>query len=163
MLSFLDKYYFRSVHDGVSVWDQYLNSRLTKADCLPQCWWISSNLLSIWIEQKGWEGKYTLYLERDILECEVKWALESITRNKPSGADGIPVELFQILKDDAVKVLHSICQHIWKTQQWPQDWERSAFIPIPKKGNAKECSNYCTIALISHASKVMLKILQARL
>ena len=98
-----------------------------------------------------------------ILECEVKWAFESITTNKASGGDGIPVELFQILKDDAVKVLHSICQHIWKTQQWPQDWKRSVFIPIPKKGNAKECSNYRTIALISHASKVMLKILQARL
>ena len=103
------------------------------------------------------------YLEPDILECEVKWALESITTNKASGADGIPVELFQILKGDAVKVLHSICQQIWKTQQWPQDWERSVFIPIPKKGNAKECSNYRTIALISHASKVMLKVLQARL
>ena len=93
------------------------------------------------------------HLEPDILECEVKWALESITMNKASGGDGIPVELFQILKDDAVKVLHSICQQIWKTQQWPQDWKRSVFVPIPKKGNAKECSNYCTIALISHASK----------
>ena len=103
------------------------------------------------------------HLEPDILECDVKWALESITTNKASGSDGIPVELFQILKDDAVKVLHSICQQIWKTQQWPQDWKRSVFIPIPKKGNAKECSNYRTIALISHASKVMLKILQARL
>ena len=103
------------------------------------------------------------YLEPDILECEVKWALESITTNKARGGDGIPVELFQILKDDAVKVLHSICQQIWKTQQWPQDWKMSVFIPIPKKGNAKECSNYCTIALISHASKVMLKILQAKL
>ena len=103
------------------------------------------------------------HLEPDILECKVKWALGSITVNKASGGDGIPVELFQILKDDAVKVLHSICQQIWKTQQQPQDWKRSVFIPIPKKGNAKECSNYCTIALISHASKVMLKILQARL
>ena len=103
------------------------------------------------------------HLEPDILECEVKWALESITMNKASGGDGIPVELFPILKDDAVKVLHSICQQIWKTQQWPQDWKRSVFIPIPKKGNAKECSSYCTSALISHASKVMLKILQARL
>ena len=102
-------------------------------------------------------------LEPDILEYEVKWALESITMSKASGGDGIPVELFQILKDDAVKVLHSICQQIWKTQQWPQDWKRSVFIPIPKKGNGKECSNYRTIALISHASKVMLKILQARL
>ena len=99
------------------------------------------------------------HLEPDILECEVKWALENITMNKASGGDGIPVELFQILKDDAGKVLHSICQQIWKTQQWPQDWKRSVFILIPKKSNAKECSNYCTIALISHASKVMLKIL----
>ena len=103
------------------------------------------------------------HLEPDILECEVKWDLGSITVYKASGGDGIPVELFQILKDDAVKVLHSICQHIWKTQQWPQGWKRSVFIPIPKKGNAKECSNYHTIALISHASKVMLKILQIRL
>ena len=99
----------------------------------------------------------------DILECEVKWALESITTNKASGGDGIPTELFQILKDDAVKVLHSICQQMWKTQKWPQDWKRSVFIPTPKKGIAKECSNYRTIALISHVSKVMLKILQARL
>jgi len=97
------------------------------------------------------------------LEWEVKWALGSITTNKASGGDGIPVDLFQILKDDAVKVLHSICQQIWKTQQWPQDWKRSVFILIPKKSNAKECSNYCTIALISHASKVMFKFLQARL
>ena len=101
------------------------------------------------------------HLDPDILECELKWALESITTNKSSGGDGIPVELFRILKDDAVKVLHSICQQIWKTQQWPQDWRRSIFIPIPKKGNAKECSNYHTIALISHASKVTLKSLQA--
>ena len=110
------------------------------------------------------------HLEANILECKVKWALESITMNKASGGDGIPVELFQTLKDDVVKVLHSICQQIWKTQQGPQDLKRSVFIPIPKrgnakkkKGNAKECSNYCTIALISHASKVVLKILQARL
>ena len=103
------------------------------------------------------------HLEPDILECEVKWALGSITMNKATGGDGIPVELFQILKDNAVKVLHSICQQIWKTQQWPQDWKRSVFIPIPKKGNAKECSNYRTIVLISHASKVMLKFLQAML
>ena len=101
--------------------------------------------------------------EPDILKCEVKWAFRSITMNKASRGDGIPVELFQILKDDAVKVLHSIRQRIWKTQQWPQDWKRSVFIPIPKKGNTKECSNYCTMALISHPSKVMLKILQARL
>ena len=103
------------------------------------------------------------HLEPDILECEVKWALESITTNKTSGGDGIPVELFQILEDDAVKALHSIYQQIQKTQQWPQDWKNSVFIPISKKGNAKECSNYHTIALISHASKVMLKIFQARL
>ena len=102
-------------------------------------------------------------LEPDILECEVNWALGSITMNKGSGGDGIPIGLFQIRKDDAVKVLYSICQQIWKTQQWPQDWKRSVFIPIPKKGNVKECSNYHTIALISHASKVMLKILLARL
>ena len=103
------------------------------------------------------------HLEPDILECEVKWALGSITTNKASGGDGIPAELFQILKYEAVKVLHSICQQIWKTQQWPQDWKRSVFIPIPKKGNAKECSDYHRIALISHATKVMPQILQARL
>ena len=103
------------------------------------------------------------HLEPDILECEGKWALGSITTNKASGGDGIPVELFQILKDDAIKVLHSICQQIWKTQQWPQDWKRSAVIPIPKRGNTKECSNYHTIALIAHTREVMLKILQASL
>ena len=103
------------------------------------------------------------HLEPDILDFEVKWALGSITMNKASGGDGIPVELFQILKDNAVKVLPSIYQQIWKSQQWPQNWKRSVFIPIPKKGNAKECSNYCTIALISHTSKVLLKILQLRL
>ena len=102
------------------------------------------------------------HLEPDILECEVKWALGSITTNKASGGDGIPIELSNP-KEDAVKVLHSICQQIWKTQQWPQDWERLVFIPITQQGNAKECSNYHRIALISHASKVMLKILQARL
>ena len=102
-------------------------------------------------------------LEPDILDCVVKWALGSISINKASGGDGIPVELFQILNHDAVKVLHSICQQIWKTQQWPQDWKRSVFIPIPKKGNAKEYSNYHIIALISHVSKVIVKILQARL
>ena len=103
------------------------------------------------------------HLETDILECEVKWALGSITMNKASGGDGIPADLFEILKDDSVKVPHSICQQIWKTQQRPQDWKRSIFIPIPKKGNAKECSNYYTVVHISHASNVMLKILQARL
>ena len=97
------------------------------------------------------------------MECEVKWALGSITTNKASGGDGIPAEIFQILKDDAAKVLHSICQQMWKSQQWPQDWKRSLFIPILKKGNAKECSDYRTITVISHASKVMLKVLQARL
>ena len=112
--------------------------------------------------QDNHDGVIT-HLEPDILESEVKWALGSITTNKASGGDDIPAELFQILKDDAVKVLHSICQQIWKTQQWPQNWKKSVFIPIPKKGNAKECSNYGTIALISHASKVMLKILQGRL
>ena len=113
-------------------------------------------------DQDNHDGVIT-HLEPDILEYEIKWALESIATNKASGGDGIPVELFQILKDDAVKVLHLICQQIWKTQQWPQDWKRSLFISIPKNDNATECSNYHTIALISHASKVMLKILQARL
>ena len=103
------------------------------------------------------------HLEPDILECEVKWALGSITMNKAHEGDGIPAELFQTLKDDAAKVLHSVRQQIWKTQQWPQDWKRSVFIPIPKKGNAKKYSNYCTVPLISYASKVMLRILQARL
>ena len=109
--------------------------------------------------QDNHDGVIT-HLEPDILECEVKWVLESITTNKASGGDGIPVELFQILKDDVVTVIHSICQQIWETRQWPQDWKRSVFIPIPKKGNTKECSNYHTVALISHASKVILKILQ---
>ena len=104
---------------------------------------------------------WSLNADPDILECEVKWALGNITKNKASGGDGIPVVLFQIVKYNAIKVLHSICQQIWKTQQWPQDWKRLAFIPIPKKGNAKECSNYRTIALISHTSKVMPQILQA--
>ena len=108
-------------------------------------------------------GGVITHLETDILECEVKWASGSITMNKASGGDGIPAELFQILKDAPVKMLHSICQQVWKTQQWPQDWKRSVFIPIPKKGNAKKCSDYSTIALISYSSKVMLKILQVRL
>ena len=126
-------------------------------------------------DKKGWQEYTELYkrdpndpdnhdgvithLEPDILECEVKWALGNITANKASGGDGIQANHFQILKDDAVKVLHSICQQIWKTQQCSQDWKKSVFIPIPKKGNAKECSNYCTILLISHANKIMLKIL----
>ena len=113
-------------------------------------------------DQDNQNGVIT-HLEPDILECEVKWALGSITENKASGDDGIPVELFQILKDDDVKVLHSICHKIWKTQQWTQDRKKSVFIPVPKKGNAKQCSDYCTIALISHTSRVMLKILQPRL
>ena len=112
-------------------------------------------------DPENYSGVIT-HLESDILECEIKWVLGSITTNKASGSDGIPAELFQILKD-AMKVMHSICQQIWKTRQLPQDWKRSVFIPIPKKGNTKECSNYHTIALISHASKVMLKMLQARL
>ena len=117
---------------------------------------------SIW-NLPGLEIKSMSPAQTGELECEVKWALGSITTNKPRGGDGIPAELFPILKDDAVKVLHQIWQQIWKTQQWPQDWKRAVFFPIPKKGNAKKCSNYCTFALISHASKVMLKILQARL
>ena len=123
---------------------------------------VSFSILMCYNDPDNHDGVIT-HLELDILEWEVKWALGSITTNKASGGDGILVELFQILKDDAVKVLHSVCQQIWKTQQWPQDWKISVFILIPKKGNAKECSNYCTMALISHASKVMLKILQARL
>ena len=113
-------------------------------------------------DQDNHDGVIT-HLEPGILECEVKWALRNITTNKASEGDGIPAELFQMLKDAAVKVLHLICQQIQKTQQWPQDWKTSVFIPIPKKGNTKECSNYCTIACISHASKIMLKIFQARL
>ena len=126
--------------------------------------WISrcQTIKSNYTKTDNHDGVIT-HLEPDILECEVRWTLGSITMNKASGGDGIPVELFQILKDDAVKVLHSIYQQIWKTQQWPQDCKRSVFIPIPKKGNAKECSNHLTIALISHASKVMLKTLQASL
>ena len=137
---------------------------LTEAEDIKKSWeeyteeLYNKNLYS----QDNHDGMIT-HLEPDILECEVKWALGSITMNKASGGDGIPVELFQILKDDAVKVLHSICQQIWKTQHWPQDWKRPVFIAIPRKGSAKEHSNYSTIALISYASKVMLKILQDRL
>ena len=128
-------------------------------------WFLDSLTLWEWTWPEEGQGDVFphTHLEPNILECEIKWALGSITTNKASQGDGIPVELFQILKDDAVKVLHSTCQHIWKTHQWPQDWKRSVFIPIPKKCNAKECSNCHTIALISYASKVMLKILQARL
>ena len=136
---------------------------LTEAEDIKKGWQEYTELYKKELhDQDNHDGVIT-HLQPDILECEVKWALESITMNKASGGDGIPVELFQILKDDAVKALHSTCQQIWKTQQWPQGWERLVFIPIPKKGNAKECSNYFTIAPISHASKVMLKILQARL
>ena len=136
---------------------------LTEAEDIKKRWQEYTELYKKGLQDQDNHNVVITHLEPDILECEVKWALESITTNKASGGDGIPVELFQILKDDAVKVLHSICQQIRETQQWPQDWKRSVFIPISKKGSAKECSNYRTIALISHPSKVMLKILQARL
>ena len=136
---------------------------LREAEDIKKRWQEYTELYKKDLHNQDYHDGVITHLEPDILECEVKWALESITMNKASGGDGIPLELFQILKIDAVKVLHSICQQIWKTQQWPQDWKRSVFIPIPKKGNAKQCSNYHTIALISHASKVTLKILQARL
>ena len=136
---------------------------LTEAEHIKKRWQQYTELYKKYLHDPDNHDGVTTHLEPDILECEVKWALENITMNRASGGDGIPVELFQILQDDAVKVLHSICQKIQKTQQWPQDWKRSVFIPIPKKGNTKECPNYCTIALISHTSKVMLKILQARL
>ena len=136
---------------------------LTEADNIKKRWQEYTELYKKQLHEPDNHDGVITHLEPDILECEVKWALESITTNKSSGGDGIPVELFQILKDDAVKVLHSTYQQIWKTQQWPQDQKRSVFIPISKKGNVKECSNYCTIALISQASKILLKILQARL
>ena len=136
---------------------------LTEAEDTKKSWQEYTELYKKDLHDQDNHNGVITHLEPDILECEVKWALESITTNKTSGGDGIPVELFKILKDDAVKVLHSIYQQIWKTQQWPWDWKRSVFIPIPKKGNAKKCSNYHIIALISHTSKVMLKILQARL
>ena len=132
---------------------------LTEAEDIRKWWQEYTELYKKDLHDPDNHNGVITHLEPDILECEVKWALESITTNKASGDDGIPVELFQILKDDAVKVLHSMCQQIWKTQPWSQDWKRSVFIPIPKKVYAKECSNYCRIALISHASKVMLKIL----
>ena len=134
---------------------------LTEVEDIKKRWQEDTELYKEDLHEPDNHDAVTTHVEPDILECEVKWVLGSITTNKASGSDGIPVELFQIL-NDAVKVLHSICQQIWKTQQWLQDWKRSVFIPIPKKGNAKDCTNYCTIALISHASKVMLKILQAR-
>ena len=137
---------------------------LTEAEDIKKRWQeYTEELYKKKLHDPGNHNGVITHLEQDILECEVKWALGSITMNKASGGDGIPAELFQILKDDAVKVLHSICQQIWKTQPWPQDWKRSIFNPIPKKGNARECSNYHTIALISYASKVMLKILHSRL
>ena len=137
---------------------------LTEAEDIKKSWQeYTKELYKKYLHDTDNHDGVITHLEPEILECEVKWALGSITMNKASGGDRIPAELFQILKDDAVRVLHSICQQTWKTQQWPQDWKRSAFIPIPKNGNAKECSDYHTIALISHASKVMLKILQARL
>ena len=137
---------------------------LTEAEHIKKRWQeYTEELYKKYLHDPDNQDGVITHLEPDILECKVKWALGSITTNKASGDDGIPVELFQILKDDAMKVLHSTCLQIWKTQQWPQDWKRSVFIPISKKGNTKECSNYYTIALISHTSKVMLKILQARL
>ena len=136
---------------------------LTEAEDIKKRWQEYKELFKKDLHDPDNHDAVTTHPEPDILECEVKWALESIRMNKARWGNGIPVELFQILKHDAVKVLHSICQQIWRTQQWPQNWKKSLFIPIPKKGNAKECSNYHTIALISHASKVMLKILQARL
>ena len=136
---------------------------LTEAEAIKKRWQEYTELYKKDLDDSDKHDGMITHLEPDILECEVKCTLGSITTNKASGGDGIPVELFQILKDAAVKVLHSLCQQIWKTQQWPPDWKRSVFIPIPKKGNAKECSNYCTVVLISYTSKVMLKILQARL
>ena len=136
---------------------------LTEADDIKKRWQEYTELYKKDLHDQDNHDDVITNLEPDILKCNVKWALESITTNKARGGDGIPVELFQILKDDAVKVPWSICQQIWKSHQWPQDWKRSVFILFPKKGNAKECSNYPTMALISHASKVMFKILQARL
>ena len=136
---------------------------LTEAEDIKKRWQEYTELYKKYLQDPDNHDSVITHLESGILECKVKWALGSITMNKASGGDRIPVELFQILEDDAVKVLHSICQHIWKTQKWPQDWKRLVFIPIPKKGNVKESSNYHTIALISHDSKIMLKILQARL
>ena len=135
---------------------------LTEAEDIKKRWQkYTEELYKKYLHDPDNHDGVTTHLEPDILECEVKWALRNITMSKASGGNGIPVELFQILKDDAMKVLHSICQQIWETQQWSQDWKRLVFILIPKKGNAKECSNYCTIAVISHTSKRMLKILQA--
>ena len=137
---------------------------LTEAEDIKKRWQeYTEELYKKDLHNSGNHDGVTAHLEPDILECDVKLALESLTMNKTSGGDGIPVEIFQMLEDDSMKVLHSICQQIWKTQQWLQDWKKSVFIPIPKKGNAKECSNYHTIALISHASKGLIKILQIRI
>ena len=136
---------------------------LTEAEDIKKRWQEYTELYKNYLHDPDNHDGVIIHLEPDILECEGKQALESITTNKASGGDGIPDVLFQVLKDAAVKVLHAICQQIWKIQQWPPDWKRSVFILIPKKGNAKECSNYCTIGCISHASKVLLKILQERL
>ena len=135
---------------------------LTEAEDIKKRWQEYTELYRKDLNDSDNHGGVIIHLEPNILECNVKWALERISMNKACGADGIPAELFQILSD-AVKVLHSVCQQIWKAQQWPQDWKRSVFIPVPKKGNAKECLNYHTIAFISHTSKVMVKILHARL
>ena len=141
--------------------DNLFGMDLTEAEDIKKRWQEYTELYKKYLHNWDNHSGMITHLEPDILECEVKWALGGITMNKASGGDGIPIELFQILKDDAVKVLHSISQQVWKTQQWPQHWKRSVFIPIPKKTNAKEGSNYHTIALVSHSSKVMLKILQA--
>ena len=153
----------RTFHAKLGTVKDRNSKNLTEAEDIKKRWQEYTELYKKDLQDRDNHDGVITYLEPDILECEVKWALESITTNKAGRGDGIPVELFQILKDDAVKMLPSICQQIWETQQWPQDWKRSVFIPIPKKGNAKECSNYRTIALISPANKVMLKILQARL
>ena len=150
-------------HEKIGLIKDRNDMDLTKAEDMKKRWQEYTKLYKKDLHDPDNHDSVITHLEPDTLECEAKRALGSVTMHKASGDDGIPVELFQILKDDAVKVLHSICQHIWKTQQWPQDWKRSVFIPIPKKGNAKECSHYHTIAFISHASKVTLKILQARL
>ena len=161
---------FKKIRDTKAVFHAKISSikdiydmDLTEAEDIKKRWQEYTELYKKDLHDPDNHDGEIIHLEPDILECEVKWALESNTTNKASEGDGIAVELFQILKDDAVKVLHSICQPIWKTQQWPQDWKRSVFIPILKKGNAKEYSNYHTITLISHTSKLILKILQARL
>ena len=136
---------------------------LTEAEDIKKRWQEYTELYKKDLHDPDNHNGVITHLGSDILECEVKWALGSITMTQASGGDGIPAKLLKILKGEVVKVLHSICQQIWKTQQWPRDWKRSVFIPLPKKGNARECSNYCIIALITHASKVMLTILQARL